>query len=190
MARAHGAARRGGGERERAAAAAMRGAGDVVAADFERHRNVDIRLRAYDAGRHAQVPVLGGAVHFGDLRTGARGAAAVEHAGSHAAARDIGVVLPPDHRVATLLVELALAAGDREAIVDRILARGDERDRAVPDGPAGLLVVLGEPEVNHRLHEVARLRRTLHDGPLDPPGHWVVAVVGGGSGIVGLLSPA
>ena len=128
---------RGGRQRERAVAAAVRRARHVVATHFRRQRNVDVGLGADVTGRHAQIPEFGRREDLRDLRTGAARSAAIEHARRRPAARGVGVGFPPQHRVRALLVELAFAARDREAIVDRILAGGDERNRAVPDRAGG-----------------------------------------------------
>src|SRR5690606_25484666 len=63
---------------------------------------------------------------------------------------------PPEHAFAAGLVQIDGAAGDGKAEVHRRQARGNARERAVPDDAPGEVLV--ETEVDEGPDEVARLR--------------------------------
>src|SRR5207245_10173039 len=121
----------------------------VVAAPVVGQRYVRSGLGSDQAGRHPQVPEFGGPETLGDLRTGARGATAVEHSGTRTAACDVGVVLPPQHRLAAGLVQGRSTAGEREAEVERRLPCGDVVVNAFYHGASGFVLVEAELDEGH-----------------------------------------
>src|SRR5207247_7623737 len=153
---------------EAAAAAAVRGAGDVVAADVVRQRDVVLRIGADPLGPELQRPDLGGAEVLDDLRARAGLVATIEDAARRQTARVVGERVPPLRPFAARLVELEHAVRLRPAEVQRDAPAGDDRPRAVVQLPPGLVLV--EAEVQEAAQEVARLGRPAADAPPDRPG--------------------